>query len=1039
MRCVLLLASVLLAGEAARAGELKPGELKPGELKSGELKSGELREPDFPDYSHRAFTGGAVLPADRAFKVLQTADGYLWFGMEAGLVRYDGVHAVRALPAPAGNQDFLMMAEPDGSLWISRFRQGRGELLRFRDGKAEPVSLGPLAKGEPAERRIPLSTLRADNGDLWVGLFFGGAIRIRPNGTADRFGPAEGLPDGAAVTSIVQSAFGKGKPRRILLGTGAAGIFQFQGDRFQPVDGLSGLAKRVEALFASREGFASQEGAVLAGTDAGVFRLTDTGLGIHAEDLGLPAGIVKDLTVKELPVKDVLIDRRGAIWGATNGYGVFRFYQGRLHRFTEREGLSSNVVRGIYEDREGSIWCATRGGSDQFTPVSVKLLTAEQGLPGNSFDSVLRKDGEVWLGRWGGGLFSIKGNRVYSHPGFPPEDSPINLAPRSAGGIWIGSVQGRVGYAENRHGEPRIETWNAGARVDALIEAEDGSLWAALRGRGIVDVRNGNIAPVTFPNAHPSFNLVRGFARTADGAVWVADSLAGLWKIARDGSARRFGEAEGLPAGSLPSALQIVDGRLTVAFPTAIAIAVGDHFKTFGPGAGFCSDEATEIADDGVGGLWLGGPGGIYRLGKAELLSGHPLTCRKYGQIPGSAAISLTRYSHPVIGPAENGGLWFLAERGIAVVRPDLLNSVAVPPLVAIDDIRADGSPLAARGESVGPGISRVQFGFRTIGFAAAEPLRFRYRLEGPRDAAGSSDWRESTEPKTVEFMNLAPGSYRFRVMAFGDAGQKPSETDFPFRIVPHFYQTWWFYGVCAAAALMLGRFGYLLRVRQLQKEFAIVLDERSRMAREIHDTLLQGFAGITWQLDAVARDIPTDPAGSRTRLERLMEQLDRCLFEARQAISSMRRASPDAGSFERTIREMGQMISERHNVRFKMTVRGAPCELSPLARENLFAIAREAVLNVRHANASEIEIALDYTPGAVKLGISDDGAGIPHNDKLPDGHWGIVGMKERAALIGGTFEISRRYPRGTEVTISLPTCRAEAAVASQSAGGFRR
>jgi hypothetical protein len=251
----------------------------------------ELHEPALPGFSHRAYTGGEIVPADRVFRILQTPDGYLWLGTEGGVVRYDGTHAERVLPAPPGAEDYLMMSDPEGAVWISRAQTQKNELLRFKDGKAVVVPLGPLQPGESAARRIVYSTMRSKSGDVWAGLFFGGVLRIQANGNIERFGTSAGLPRDDGVTAILEVGGDGHGPRRVVAGTATSGVYELDGQTFHPVRGPSGALAHIRSLYEARDG------AIWAATEGGILRIHDKNGTFVAENANIAASKAEDLLV----------------------------------------------------------------------------------------------------------------------------------------------------------------------------------------------------------------------------------------------------------------------------------------------------------------------------------------------------------------------------------------------------------------------------------------------------------------------------------------------------------------------------------------------------------------------------------------------------------------------------------------------------------------------------------------------------------------------------------------------------------------------
>ena len=367
---------------------------------------------ELKDLQHRAWTAEDGLPNDRVFKVVQSPQGYLWMGTEGGLVRFDGRRFVLPSPAPEGAEDYLIASEPNGEVWVTRFQQKRGELLHGKEGQLKRFPLPPQA-----EDLTPLSLLRSRTGDLWLGGYFGGVLRIAANGTAHRFAVEEGVPASERMNAMLEDRDGG-----IWLAAGGSGVFHLERGRFCNVGGPQ------VALALAQD----TSGAIWAGTRTGaiVIRNGEATFPFSDQQFGI--------------VSALLPDRSGAMWLGTGGKGIFRFKDGAIENFDERRGLTNNIVRSLFQDREGNIWAGTRSGLDRFSAALFTTLTSSDGLPSNSFGPILRdRAGSTWISPLTGGFFRLSGSTLQDLSSLIPRDKALAFAESSAGGLWLARQAGR--------------------------------------------------------------------------------------------------------------------------------------------------------------------------------------------------------------------------------------------------------------------------------------------------------------------------------------------------------------------------------------------------------------------------------------------------------------------------------------------------------------------------------------------------------------------------------------------------------------------
>jgi signal transduction histidine kinase len=311
--------------------------------------------------------------------------------------------------------------------------------------------------------------------------------------------------------------------------------------------------------------------------------------------------------------------------------------------------------------------------------------------------------------------------------------------------------------------------------------------------------------------------------------------------------------------------------------------------------------------------------------------------------------------------------------------------------------------------------------------------VRFRFKLEGQ-----NRKWHEVVNDRQVQYTNLGPGTYRFRVLACNNSGVWNEEgATLDFLILPAWYQTNWFYALCGAAFLALLWAAYQLRVRQLVAQFNMRLDERvaerTRIARDLHDTLLQSFQALLLRFQAGINMLAQRPADARRVLEDAVDRASQAIAEGRDAIGDLRMSTVEKNDLAVAIKTIAEELARAHDNQastpFQVLVEGTPRELHPILRDEVYRLATEALRNAfRHAAAKNVEVEIRYDQKYFRLRIRDDGKGIPsdviHGDGR-EGHYGLHGMRERAKLVGGKLTIWTELDSGTEIELNIPGARA--------------
>ncbi|HTW68079.1 MAG TPA: two-component regulator propeller domain-containing protein [Bryobacteraceae bacterium] len=961
------------------------------------------REKSVGQLIHTSWTAAQGAPDD-IHAIAQTSDGFLWLAGSSGLFRFDGV---RFEPfRPANGDDFALkripelVATTDGSLWIraqsgsvGRLLSGRLTWFSDRDGLAPTLGLTACNDGSPiaaTARGLVRFTGQAwrDFGKPWdysnqpvqqVYCDHEGALWAR----LER-GPLLVLPRGS--DRFIET----GENTRELLGFAEA------------VDGTMWAAEQNHYAHTIRRiGDRSPE--------------TEVGVGPSA----------------------VLCDRDGALWIGSSGDGLRRVTHPerikgrRIARFgpeaeayTQKEGLSANYTWCLFEDRDGNIWVGTVNGMDRFrdaifTQVPIPNPDARRGISAISDGSLV----------------------MYA-------TTPI--------GVLRINADGTQGYL------PTTEFFS-------LCEDEEGSLYGVNPTvSSVLWWRGGRFAGIAFPRG-PVLDQIRAIACRRPDTLWLFDTEKGFFRFTDDargmtkiadpfrppygqgylyldrtgrvwlgeyghillydhGKSTQFTPRDGIPSGPIFTIYEDRLGAIWVGGDGGLSKFENGRFCALNLANRFPAQSFVGMVEDGQGNFWLATDIGVLRISMLELDramadAAYRASYETYDVLDGLPGKPRNNFPMPVAARTLNGRIWFAATNGIAFVDPARIPKNRLAPRVSIDSVKLDGKTVEpVVGMAFPHTMQELEISYTAPSLSVPERLRFRYRLDA------GAEWYEADNRREAYFNHLKPGRYRFRVQASDNGGAwSATSAQWEFRILPALYQTVWFELLSVTVGGSLVWLLYRFRLGQITTRVKLRyegrLAERTRISRELHDTLLQNLAGVSLQLDGIAKQAANAPERTIPLITHVREQVDYCFQEASGKVWGLRSSALEGQALADALGDLMERSEAAAGAPCQFVTRGQARVFPPDVEEELFFIAQEAVGNaIRHAEPKHIQVLLVYERRRLTLAISDDGKGFDlGKGSRKSGHWGLKTMQERTAQIRGKWKIATSAGRGTLIEVTVP------------------
>lgn len=972
-------------------------------------------------FLHTGWTVNEGAPSAIA-AIAQTTDGYLWLGTPTGLVRFDGIR-------------------------FEQFEELRYSKLPFSD----------------------VSTLLATpDGGLWIGYRTGG-VSLLKNGQVANYGEKEGLPS-AQTNHLTIDADG------LIWMSSSQGLLRFEDSHWSAIGADWGFpAEYVESMLCDRQGslwVGTRDMLFILPRHAKVFRRYNVSSG--ADLVEGPDGKVWMTPVQSTWIWPDRVPRKapgqgepssaldfknymagdgneaysgwvasdGSVW--TNAFGprqgIFRIPRAGwplrddgksvaelAEHYSHQDGLTDDVATTFLEDREHTIWIGTRKGLDRFRRKNVYRGPAPIGDSLRSAAMLADSEGALWAAKAEGDtpLMRIQGETV-AFLGQPRRT--VSMYRDAAGAIWIGGFGTLARFTKGSFEDVAVppsqrpaEHW----KIQAIGGDAAGAIWVSIIQNGVYRLRDGvweHFGNLALPHL-TAFTIWSG----PDGKIWFGYTGNRMALLDKD-KVRTFSASDGLAVGNVLS----ISGRgshLWAGGQSGLALFNGDRFQMVASMSDGNFDGISGIVETDNGDLWLNQAVGIVHINAEEIQnklrdSHHLLQWEIFDSRDGlqGTATQISPLPSAVLG--TDGRIWIGGTEGVSWIDPAQIYRNPLPPPVSIQSVIVDGRRYSPDSRVELPPLPlNLQIDYTALSLSIPERVRFRYQLEGV-----DKTWQEVGTRRAAFYTNLSPGHYTFHVLACNNDGvwnQTGAVIDFAIR--PAFYQSIWFKLLCFVAAVGCLFLFYLFRLKQLtaqiQKELGARLEERERIARDLHDTLLQGFQGLVLRFQAVMKTLPAD-GQAHEMMDKVLNRADDVLLEGRQRVRDLREEGITGNELSSMLARYGEELARDQAALFSLALIGTAEPLDPTVRSEAYCIGREALNNAfQYARAAKIEAEITFDRSKVRLIIRDDGGGIDKQilQRGLKGHWGLSGMQERAQKIGAQLNVWSQTGTGTEIDLTVP------------------
>lgn len=932
------------------------------------------------------------LPQNTIQTITQTRDGYIWIGTQEGLARFNGVGFVifdRENTTQFKSNDIrTLIGDRGGSLWIGT----SFGLVKYKDG-----SFTSFTRTEGLPDNTVNALAEDQSGTIWIATANG--LARYTNNSIEAVQTIN-----SNIQTLVVDASGV-----LWLGTGT-GVVSLQNNAVvdrKATHEFSGLSVTAAVQ--------DKSGRLWFGTNDGLFSVK----GDEVESYGTDNGL------RDEQINFLLADRAGSVWIGSGG-GLARLRPDGPFSLSWAENLSSNLVLSMFEDREGSLWVGTEaGGLNLIRDKKFTTFTTKHGLANDVIKAIYQDNsGAIWIGTNGGGVSVLKDGQVknYSTNDGLSSNVVLSLYGDNKGTVWVGTPDGLNEFKDGRFTTFTVADGLSSDLVRSIYVDRNGVLWVGTR-NGLNRIKDGQFTRFTTREGLAN-DFIGSILEDSNGSLWVG-TRGGLSEF-KDETFTNFTTKDGL-SNDVITALH-EDRQRNIWIGTnggGLNRFNNGRFTSYTTRHGLLDNVIYRIMEDSENNLWFSSPKGIFKINLNELNElaegrRQSLNTTPYGTSDGMLTRECSGGGYPAGWRGTDGRLWFATIKGVAMIDPVNAHFNSQPPPVVIEQVRIDDKDVPSTvAMQLAPGTTRLDFYYAALSFVAPDKVKFKYRLEG-----FDADWIEGSARRAF-YTNLRPGNYKFHVVAANNDGVWNMEgAVFEFYLRPHFYQTYWFY---ALVILLLGLtvwMIYHLRVRRMRAQFDAVLAERTRIAREIHDNLAQEMLGISVQLEVVARTMPSTADVAKGHLDRVRLQVRHGIAEARRYVWDLRSHALDNADLPTALSETARRLTSNSpkQIETKVQVSGTFRPLPRPVEDNLLRISQEAINNaVNHAEAQTISVTLSFDSSSVQLIVKDDGRGFDQATVKTNGHFGLVGMRERATRIGGTLNVVSNPGHGTEIVVDVP------------------
>jgi signal transduction histidine kinase/ligand-binding sensor domain-containing protein len=970
--------------------------------------------PVFADSDQYRFDAWATddgLPQNSVFSILQTRDGYLWFTTGDGLVRHNGAQFTvfnKANSKGINSNRFSSIYEDlDGTLWAGT---DDGGLTRYRDGSFHTYT---TADGLPSD--LVLQVRRTTEGVLLVSTSAG--LAREQNGKFEAFS-----------TNLNSFDFDIGHE-------GPSGAIWYRvGTELRRLKDGRLTSYRVpgggQDRLAQNQIYEDRQGRLWIGTwgSGGIVMLKDEKLSHFKVGDGVPP----------FHVVAFCEDREGTMWFGTWGGGLVRYKDNRFVTFTTRDGLSSNVIRCVFEDREGTIWLGTDdAGIVRLTPKVITTYSEKDGMKGKIFYPIIEdRSGNIWIGNLGVNRLRDGRFTYYSLNTVP---SPVQNLPYTtvraffeddSGTLLIGHDWGIASFRDEKFSfENRVTERGL---MYSIYKDRQGAFWAGYDGR-LLRYKDGH--ETWYGPEHGLGPFVQPIFEDSAGRLWIG-SYNGLAEMV-DERLIFYTERDGLSSNRIRAIYETSDGVLWIGtYDGGLNRFKDGRFTSYTTKEGLFSNGVFAILEDEQGNFWMSSNQGIYRVSRRQLddfAEGRisKIDSISYGRADGMLNTECNGARHPAAIKSRDGRMWFPTFEGVAVVDPRAVRFNPTPPPVVIEQVIIDREAINPRMPvEIKPGSGNLEIHYAGLSFIKPGHVRFRYKLEGLDE-----DWIEADGRRAAYYPHIPPGTYTFRVIAANSDGVWNNlGARIEINVLPPFWKTWWFAALITAIILGAMIAAYRSRIVKLERAQVLQQDvsrrlinsqetERRRIGAELHDSLGQSLI-IIRNLSLMIRHRNDNQKEMDNRIDEITEEASRALGDVKEISYNLRPYNLDRLGLARALESLVDKISKACGIDFFADIDDVSGCFTKEEETSLYRIAQESLNNiVKHSGATRASLTLRRDTDHVELMLKDNGRGFDHNGEQANPQrsgFGLIGIAERARMLGGTQKIESEPERGTTVAVRI-------------------